>query len=405
MKTKLFICSLLFLPVSFSQVQLLSKSSFELDSEQLPQPYDSVAYMYDNNGNFITSNRPSLVWDGAAVMYMPVLAIDFYEKNQHQAYGSWDTELVSSETATYNAEGKMSTSEGTRDNASFRYEYAYGSNGKLSTTEYFYNNLINRKWTYSYNTDDQIVRYVGESYDQNGIVIYANMDSTFYDGLLVKSQKTYTGNDVNSLELSGEVVSTISDGKYLDSKDYTDDNGSMVYTTHIDYTYVQNKMKEIKAYNVNDNVPDPTYFFNSINTYSGENLIDSDSYFEGSLFETVKYEYIADGFVSSVSSYNVDNGEESLFGKRTYKYSGSLGLKEVSSTEGVLVYPNPSSKFLEIKSDSDYTQLDIINSKGEIVRSVKGKVEQINIEELSAGVYSVNLSSETGVVHASFVKL
>jgi len=73
------------------------------------------------------------------------------------------------------------------------------------------------------------------------------------------------------------------------------------------------------------------------------------------------------------------------------------------------VYPNPSNDFVNISNDSNYllNSVDVMDLNGRTVKSVKLNGEtsaQINISDLSAGVYMMNISSDQGSVTKKIVK-
>lgn len=69
------------------------------------------------------------------------------------------------------------------------------------------------------------------------------------------------------------------------------------------------------------------------------------------------------------------------------------------------VYPNPASNLLSVKSDVKNAQIRIFNALGIEVMSVpfNNVEEQINISNLSSGLYIVQMSSELGIKTATVV--
>jgi hypothetical protein len=74
----------------------------------------------------------------------------------------------------------------------------------------------------------------------------------------------------------------------------------------------------------------------------------------------------------------------------------------------IRVYPNPTSQYLQIALNTDLQgQINLINSLGEVVKSVKldGMETILDIQSLPSGMYEVQLVSEAGVKsNAKFIK-
>jgi len=70
------------------------------------------------------------------------------------------------------------------------------------------------------------------------------------------------------------------------------------------------------------------------------------------------------------------------------------------STVGVSVFPNPASKLVNIQSDFEIINVKIYNYAGQIVKTenVGARVSQINISELSQGVYLFQINTLEGMV-------
>jgi len=93
-------------------------------------------------------------------------------------------------------------------------------------------------------------------------------------------------------------------------------------------------------------------------------------------------------------------------------FSPTIGLDENSANLNSMLYPNPAEGILNIKLQSA-TQtavfVSILDNTGKEVLSSNTdfngtETMSLNIENLSSGIYSVRLASETGVVTKKFVK-
>ena len=93
-------------------------------------------------------------------------------------------------------------------------------------------------------------------------------------------------------------------------------------------------------------------------------------------------------------------------------FSPTIGLDENSANLNSMIYPNPADGILNIKLQSETqtaVSVSIIDNTGKEVLSSNTdfngtETMSLNIEDLSAGIYSVRLASETGVVTTKFVK-
>lgn len=76
--------------------------------------------------------------------------------------------------------------------------------------------------------------------------------------------------------------------------------------------------------------------------------------------------------------------------------------KEQSIAE-LVVYPNPVQSTLFIRGMENITLVNILNYKGEILKSVANST-QINVSELHSGVYLVRIETSDGIAVKKFIK-
>lgn len=85
-----------------------------------------------------------------------------------------------------------------------------------------------------------------------------------------------------------------------------------------------------------------------------------------------------------------------------------LNAKEFSNVAKLSVYPNPTNGIVNISNDSNaLNSVDVLDLNGRTVKSIKLTGEtsaQVNISDLSAGVYMMNISSDQGSVTKKIVK-
>jgi hypothetical protein len=77
----------------------------------------------------------------------------------------------------------------------------------------------------------------------------------------------------------------------------------------------------------------------------------------------------------------------------------AVGVNELNNGQ-VMIYPNPASDNVNVKSDFTITRLDVMNFAGQtvlIINDVNSKVTRINVASLSSGVYFVKVTTAEGV--------
>ena len=78
---------------------------------------------------------------------------------------------------------------------------------------------------------------------------------------------------------------------------------------------------------------------------------------------------------------------------------------ETENNDGnLIVYPNPSSDQLTINANMDIHSIQIIDITGKTVKSFNNKLTTIDIANLSAGVYFIQLIGEENTITKKFVK-
>ncbi len=89
----------------------------------------------------------------------------------------------------------------------------------------------------------------------------------------------------------------------------------------------------------------------------------------------------------------------------------ALSINRVLSTDSFFknnfaVSPNPASDVVNITNNatSTITSIQLTDMNGRTVKEVKGKVDQINISELNAGVYFLKINSNQGTGSSKIIK-
>ncbi len=70
----------------------------------------------------------------------------------------------------------------------------------------------------------------------------------------------------------------------------------------------------------------------------------------------------------------------------------------------VIVFPNPSNSFIQIKSTSTIDKLTVFDSLGKVVPLQTQNNNEINIENLSNGIYFIEILTDNETIYKKFIK-
>lgn len=110
---------------------------------------------------------------------------------------------------------------------------------------------------------------------------------------------------------------------------------------------------------------------------------------------------IGQTFVNVVGDYQDMAGNSGL-AVEEFTFQILTGTSELSTIEGIKVYPNPAKSLLTIETDESVSDIEIINTTGHIVfeKNIPVKISssssQIDISELPRGIYIIKIMSEQG---------
>ncbi len=81
------------------------------------------------------------------------------------------------------------------------------------------------------------------------------------------------------------------------------------------------------------------------------------------------------------------------------------GIKDTKSNENISIYPNPAKNNISIKNIDRETTFKILNINGDIIiHGIISESNEINIEDLSKGIYLIELENENMVVVRKIIK-
>ena len=109
---------------------------------------------------------------------------------------------------------------------------------------------------------------------------------------------------------------------------------------------------------------------------------------------SIFFNFGTDGATAGVKTYYFDN---------VAIYDPTVNVNSISSNNEFSVYPNPANSYIRVNvtQNLNYKILDL---SGSVV--ITGKIENkdININNLSNGIYVLQLNTELGIVSKRFVK-
>ncbi|MGB0863781.1 MAG: T9SS type A sorting domain-containing protein [Saprospiraceae bacterium] len=75
------------------------------------------------------------------------------------------------------------------------------------------------------------------------------------------------------------------------------------------------------------------------------------------------------------------------------------------TSSSIKVYPNPATDYLYIenKEDLGIQEIRILNINGQVIKQFKGKTKQLNIQDIPAGTYIIQLYTEYGIATEKIV--
>jgi len=130
-------------------------------------------------------------------------------------------------------------------------------------------------------------------------------------------------------------------------------------------------------------------------------------YFPSSLaVDIIGDTYLVGGFLGSTFSFGsiilTNSGYSDMFIAKLY---ATLGINELNNSFNISVYPNPANDIITILIPQNAT-IEIINIEGEIIKTINNndKEIQIDLKNLSSGIYIIKAITENGIITKKFIK-
>ena len=100
------------------------------------------------------------------------------------------------------------------------------------------------------------------------------------------------------------------------------------------------------------------------------------------------------------------NGEDNQYYVDNIDYDYMTGIQQNYAKDKLFIYPNPASNLLHIVGTADYENVEIIDFLGQIVYTdnIVDNYTDVNISNLSSGIYFVCLKGSKGTISGKFIK-
>ncbi|MFN5705350.1 MAG: T9SS type A sorting domain-containing protein, partial [bacterium] len=115
------------------------------------------------------------------------------------------------------------------------------------------------------------------------------------------------------------------------------------------------------------------------------------------------------GFHISVADINADLLPEIITGTPQggvllfLNQSNFSSVSNTTNNSSINIYPNPCYDKINVNSDFAFDQIKIYNINGQIIKTIEGKVSEINILDLSNGIYFLECSGNSKIATQKFI--
>jgi hypothetical protein len=117
-------------------------------------------------------------------------------------------------------------------------------------------------------------------------------------------------------------------------------------------------------------------------------------------YSWTQYRWYANDY-GEVGYYEVEDGKGNGF--TFFKSETIVGIKDVRNKPVVTIYPNPAQSMIMIDTKAQINKVEIYNSEGTL-KMIINNSENIDINELSAGLYIAKVYTMQGITSATFLK-
>ena len=87
-----------------------------------------------------------------------------------------------------------------------------------------------------------------------------------------------------------------------------------------------------------------------------------------------------------------------------FKFTGSLGVNKFMANSKIVIYPNPTNSVINFETDQDIISVTIVDVFGRITKKPIQTNNQIDVSDLSSGLYYIEINTANGIFIEKFVK-
>ena len=113
--------------------------------------------------------------------------------------------------------------------------------------------------------------------------------------------------------------------------------------------------------------------------------------------------YIAANIQERLIVYSLPNLQNTYTTRISLKEDAVDAVENVSATDGIVVYPNPTQDVLNIRSSKQVEKVNVYSLAGQLQKSESGS-NSINVSGLQAGMYILQVQTEVGKHVETFIK-
>ena len=82
----------------------------------------------------------------------------------------------------------------------------------------------------------------------------------------------------------------------------------------------------------------------------------------------------------------------------------TASIDNINNRHNVIIYPNPTSNFMEVKSEIEYNSIIISDITGKIIKTLDQHPTKIDVSDLRKGVYLIQLIGDKEILTRKFIK-
>ncbi len=98
------------------------------------------------------------------------------------------------------------------------------------------------------------------------------------------------------------------------------------------------------------------------------------------------------------TDFNLDHAGWTFFDDFVYQIVEETGIRPLKQKE-IHLYPNPAVDMLYLSVTDPLSKIDVYNSMGQLVKSIKDPQRKFDVSDLSSGMYMLNVTDKEGYVY------